>query len=188
MSRVCWRPLLFLLCLAAPLLLAASGPPSNVVRADWSFWNSLTPAGRERLAAVPVSIRAECQGVLGEPFVGAVYDGAADTITLCGLEIPQERERIRHEALHALDWTFGFRMSDKTGFNKSVPLALYNQAERAYACGPGDKRTKAESACRGAWFRQGELWAMVPIVAGWDFDVLPAQVQHFYAPWFEGAR
>ena len=181
MTRVCWRPLLVVISLASSLLLAASNPPSNVIRFDYGFWNMLTPAGRDRLMAVPVIIRESCEGVLqGTVFTGGVYDGLADTITLCDVNIPEERDRIRHEALHALDWTFGFRMTDKNGFGKAVPPALYEEAERAYRC-------NAQGGCHG-WFRQGEAFAMIPIVVGWDFDALPAQVARYYSVWFEEAR
>jgi hypothetical protein len=166
-----------LLIVIGSFFLAGATAPTNPIRADWSFWNMLTPAGRDRLIQVPVLIRDNCEGILrGASFTGGRYDGLTDTIELCGVNIPEEADRLRHEALHALDWTYGFRITDKNGFDKSIPPALYNEAERQYRC-------NAQGGCHG-WFRAGELWAMVPIVVSWDFGTLPPWVAHFYEPWF----
>jgi hypothetical protein len=195
-------------------LLPSSAPPEGAIRRDWTFWNMLTPAGRERLAGVSVVFRENCEGVVpGTIFTGGRYHELTDTIELCGVDPLQDPDRLRHEALHALDWgapdcggldrkaerkvqsnlaaggndkvvksaicVVGMA-SEVNGLAKMVPLDLYRRAEEAYRCVPGD-------GCHG-WFKPGELWAMLPIIVGWDFDALPPDVAQFYAPWFEDAQ
>lgn len=147
-------------------LLLTAATPVSPIRADEAFWNMLTPAAREVLMQVPVSIETKCDQPRG------VYHGVLNTIDLCAISLRGDPDRLRHEALHALDWSTGTRLSDVSGFVEAVPPKLAAQAERLY----------------GGWFRPGELYAMVPIVVGWDFDRLPDDVAVFYAPWFEAAQ
>jgi hypothetical protein len=195
-------------------LLPSSGPPVSAIRRDWTFWNMLTPAGRERLASVSVVIRESCGGTVpGTTFTGGRYCELTDAIELCGIDPLQDPDRLRHEALHALDWgvsdcrelrrktgrkvepnleVAGTGKTEKSavcptgmasevsGLAKRVPPDLYRQAEEAYRCVPG-------GGCHG-WFKPGELWAMLPIIVGWDFDALPPDIARFYAPWFEDAQ
>lgn len=167
--------LLSALCLLA---LAADTPPASPIRRDAAFWNMLTPAGRQVLSGVAVLIRDRCEGtVRGTIFTGGRYDAVENTIEVCGEEPDENPDRLRHEVLHALDWADGAGGDELSA--KQVPLELYEQAEDAYRCGPN-------GGCHG-WFRPPELFAMLPIVVGWDFEALPDDVGALYGEWFEEA-
>ena len=158
-----------LLCfLVCSIWLSAASAPVNPFRQDEAFWKMLTPAARVVLADVQVTVRAEC-----DTFVGGVYHSATNSIEICNIDLREQPDRLRHEALHALDWSNGRQATNSNRFvGATLANKLYARAEALY----------------GGWFLEGELFAMVPIVVGWDFDQLPAEVAGFYAAWFEEAE
>lgn len=166
-----------LLLVLSMIILGGSDLPYGAIRRDGQFWNMLTPAARQTLQDVPVLSRPECLGAIGEAFVGAVYDSTANSITICG-EPEENPDRLRHEALHALDWSAGIRSSDTINWRRDLPSNLYIQAQEAYLC--------AGDGCGGI-FTPAEIWPMLPIVAEWDFDQLPPEISARYAPWFVDA-
>ena len=143
-------------------------PPTAFI-GDPAFWHMLTPAGRRVLYAVTVvAIAQPCE--IHAPYLGAVvfagvYQGDTNTIMLCGQPAQDDPNVLRHESLHALDAVDGPDTLVVSG-------ELYTQAEAMYNAGGG------------SWFRPGELFAMLPLVVGWDFTALPPLVAEAYAPWF----
>jgi hypothetical protein len=157
--------------LCVTYLLAGASLPSPI-RQDEAFWRRLTSAAQNVLMNTPVLVRSTCRGVHGRFFVGGVYHSKTNTIELCGIDSREDSSRLRHDALHALDWAGGQMASETSGFLKVVPAHLRQRAERLYK----------------GWLRSGELWAILPIVVDWQWDQLPPDVAAFYAPWFTDAR
>lgn len=152
---------------------------------DPAFWAMLTPEGQAVLAGVTVTVSDEPRSYacpqayeVGAPtptpavctYYGGVYDGATNTIGLWGEAAQANPDILRHEALHALD-AAGDRLAGESGLVK-VAGELAAEAEAMYNAGGG------------TWFRPNELFAMLPIVAGWDFGELPPAVRAYYAEWF----
>jgi hypothetical protein len=152
---------------------------------DPTFWEMLTLEGQEVLAGVTVVVSDEprsyaCPQVweVGAPtptpavctYYGGVYEGDTNTISLWGEAAQANPDILRHEALHALD-AAGDRPANESGLVKAAG-ELIAEAEAEYNAGGG------------TWFRPNELYAMLPIVVGWDFDELPPAVEAYYAEWF----
>lgn len=196
-----------LLFLALMIVLILPGRGSNVPAAfegDPAFWQMLTPAGQEVLAAVTIIASDACvvlphmvviAGDVCETlpcrhYVGGVYQADTNTILLCGEAAQADPRILRHEALHALDAADGQPESEacvqiisiapprwSVGcFQRLVGGELAREAEALYDAGGG------------TWFGPNELYPMVPLVVDWHFEELPPAVEAFYAEWFLGAE
>jgi hypothetical protein len=108
-------------------------------------------------------------------YYGGMYEGDTNTIYLYGEAAQANPDILRHEALHALDAADG-QAASETPFQKLAGGELARDAEALYNAGGG------------TWFRPNELFAMAPIVVGWDFDLLPPAVEAYYAEWFLDAE
>ena len=150
------------------LLLAGATLPVSPVRADWRFWNMLTPLGRDVLAAVPILAIEDCETIVHGD-IGGEYDATRNAITVCGPSIAEFPDDIlRHEALHALDWSDGAPYAG----GKEISGQLVAAASAQY---PG-------------FLRSPEVFATIPLVIDWQFELLPDEAASLYAPWFTAAQ
>jgi hypothetical protein len=154
---------------------------------DPAFWQMLTPEGQAVLSRATVIISDEPRSYVcprawevGSPtptpavctYYGGIYDGATNTIGLWGEAAQANPDILRHEALHALDAADDMDAGQGSPFQKLAGGELAQEAEALYNAGGG------------TWFRPGDLYAMVPLVVEWDFDLLPSAVAAYYAEWF----